>query len=294
MALKLYGHKDTTVGPYTRCVFCDGDGDGKPLTDEHAIPAALGGRLVLKRATCVRCRDITAKFESKCLNGMFAPVRLYYGFTAARGKMDHPRLPVDVYSPDKGQHTIRVGRGSHPTIWTLPEFYSPTEMSGQKHKDTLLCRRRITYFTQETVQNAQGLLKNHKATQIRTRTKNEDIEFARMLAKIAHCHGIAALGLDRFRPLLNEAILSADGKTVSRYIGCVGRVPPPLRRSGVGLHHEFAIRVGGLSGIARGILVLEMDLFVGFPEAPTYVACFGETNPLTWQRLQSQSAPGGI
>lgn len=282
MALpEFFADRDTVVGPYDRCIFCDGDGDGRPLTDEHAIPVAIGGRLILKHATCVNCQDSIGRFEGKCLNGMFAPIRHYYGFKSARGKLD--RQPVTIQGRDKKQHTLRAERGSHPTAWALPEFYSPTLLTGQEDKDELLCRQRITYFTQETMENATGLLKYHEATSVGIKLTVQDKEFARMLAKIAHCHCIAALGVDGFTPLLRDAILNGDGKALSRFIGCV---PPPARPPSPSLHHQFTIRTLRFVGLPLGVLVLEMDLFVGFPEAPLYVACVGDFKSVTDKRLK--------
>ncbi|HEY9024102.1 MAG TPA: HNH endonuclease, partial [Burkholderiaceae bacterium] len=56
--------------PLGRCLFCLAK--GVPLTEEHLVPRALGGRLTLRDAVCEPCRRITGRHEQLTLDREFA------------------------------------------------------------------------------------------------------------------------------------------------------------------------------------------------------------------------------
>jgi len=64
------------------CIFCHAK--SVALTDEHVFPAAIGGKLVVKRATCARCNHGFSKFEKPLLTEL-APVRAFLRIKNRRG-----------------------------------------------------------------------------------------------------------------------------------------------------------------------------------------------------------------
>jgi 5-methylcytosine-specific restriction endonuclease McrA len=63
----------TRVKPARVCIYC-GRTDG--LTEEHVVPFALGGNLIIPDASCPSCRDMTSAFETKVLRGFMHDARI--------------------------------------------------------------------------------------------------------------------------------------------------------------------------------------------------------------------------
>ena len=291
MPLQLLPDKDTVVGPFTHCIFCESDGGGKPLTDEHAIPAALGGRLVLKDATCDVCRRITSAFESRCINTMFQGLRMNYRFTSARGTQKRPKLPLTIRGADNTEKAVRLGRDTFPSVVAFPEFAPPTLITREPDKEKFGYLTRKVLAASNAPGNLRDLSRVHNATMMRVDIKVPEVDFGRLLAKVAHCWGVATLGVDGFSPLLKDAILKGDQKHLSRYVGGdTHRQPPPdfaVYEARFTLH-PLKDQITG-----EGLLVLEMESFAGVHLAPIYTVCFGRFNDLTLQRVQREcSRPG--
>lgn len=62
--------------PMTRrpCIYCCRDFEAAALAAEPILPAALGGRVVLKRAVCAECGARVRRLTDDFLAGQFAPV----------------------------------------------------------------------------------------------------------------------------------------------------------------------------------------------------------------------------
>ena len=62
--------------PMTRrpCIYCCRDFEASALAAEPILPAALGGRVVLKRAVCAECGARVRRLTDDFLAGEFAPV----------------------------------------------------------------------------------------------------------------------------------------------------------------------------------------------------------------------------
>jgi hypothetical protein len=84
-----------------RCIYCP---SAEELTDEHVIPRALNGNLILRAASCKRCATITSAFELKVLRDTLGPARAMMKLRTRR-KKDRPKtLPMRMES--EGKETI--------------------------------------------------------------------------------------------------------------------------------------------------------------------------------------------
>src|SRR5215208_6664839 len=97
----------------SRCLFCCED--KTILTDEHIIPAALGGNLKLPKSTCAQCQTkCNQSFEQRFLKGsnFVALLRAYLGI---RGRRNQPIYGFDSHGDpltvtvQPGFPAIRVG-----------------------------------------------------------------------------------------------------------------------------------------------------------------------------------------
>ena len=68
--------------------------------------------------------------------------------------------------------------------------------------------------------------------------------FARMLAKIAQCQAVAALGLDGFEPALAEIIRGKDWQW-AQFVGCIPETQQPADNGRCG------VNVGTLQGLTK-------------------------------------------
>lgn len=76
------------------CIFCRAK--SVDLTDEHIFPAAIGGKLVVKRATCARCNHGFSKFEKPLLSEL-APIRALLRIKNRRGSI--PEVQTTLRTP---------------------------------------------------------------------------------------------------------------------------------------------------------------------------------------------------
>jgi hypothetical protein len=76
--------------PVGECVYCGArtyaQDSNRPLADEHVVPFALGGSMILPEANCRKCERITGRFEQFALKGAFHLPRLYMGIKSRRKK----------------------------------------------------------------------------------------------------------------------------------------------------------------------------------------------------------------
>src|SRR5262245_13319334 len=74
-----------------RCIYC---GSTDSLSDEHIVPFSLGGKLVLRKASCKKCQDITGAFEGHCASRLYASIRIRENLPTRRPKNRPTKLPV--------------------------------------------------------------------------------------------------------------------------------------------------------------------------------------------------------
>lgn len=213
----LSGDSDAhTFAPVGRCIYCRAEtyapDSDRPLAEEHIIPYALNGNLVLPRASCRRCERIINKFETRILRGLLLGFRTFAKMQSRNPKDRDPELPL--YDTDSKR--IMVKAEDYPIGLILPVYGAPLILSG---KDTIS----MGFWTNFLRVDARKLQRRYGLTTWSPpRLDNED--FFRLLAKIAHAHAVAVWGLDGFDPVLPEAILDEAGPEVDarwrwKYIG---------------------------------------------------------------------------
>ena len=111
--------RQKVFAPVGRCIYC---GAGEcDLGDEHIIPQALGGNMILPAACCRDCeRIVGAQLEGRILHktkGPFAALRLRLDFKSKRPK-DRPKsLPFRVTGHDGIVRTVKIQANRVPKYW---------------------------------------------------------------------------------------------------------------------------------------------------------------------------------
>lgn len=206
-----------------KCIYC---GAKDNLSDEHIIPFALGGNLILKNSSCLDCAKITSGFERTCLRTMYGPLRLLYDLPTRRRKKRPKKLLLKVkYSSDETEwQTTLVEQKKFPFLITFPYFETPGIVERkQVHQSKgpvtkrLWIRGASPYYSFHELM--EKLLIELKAYSIFPESTAEIPAFCKLLAKIAHTFAVAKIGLSGFTPILEPIIIKNNLSHCMHYIG---------------------------------------------------------------------------
>jgi hypothetical protein len=204
----LPGKDPIKIGTALRCIYCGNSAE--PLGIEHAVPEAIGGGLLLTKATCPCGPKLTHGFEGAVTRQIFQQVRRQLGIKGKKRKRtpDEMLLPVfDRYTEDMSL-ARKVSIENHPSMLTIPRIKPLSRLGHHQELQmadghalpvdfwhlTVDSKQRIERLKQQGHEGA-WLLQNIEIT-----------PFFRLLAKIAHTCAVAALGYDGFDHLLIPGI----------------------------------------------------------------------------------------
>jgi hypothetical protein len=260
------------ASPYqhvNRCIYCRST---KKLSDEHIVPANLGGSRVLFRACCERCRLIIHPVETHCLAHM-----KYIRYRRGIGLRNIEKRPAEldvwvltdwdikekIEPPGKNPHQKwerrKVPYSQHLTYVALPQFKLPGIRRGLSLHE---CGEKEA-FVKPWFSAVEPWDESQQPMYVETTLDN--LLLIRMIAKIAHCVAIWEFGLDNIEPLLPPLIL---GKDISLGYYLVGGNPRDVPRE----DNHFSVQTMkyGAQEIAVGIRLFS-DL-----GAPVYFAVVGK------------------
>jgi hypothetical protein len=201
--------------PVGRCIYCFAtDCD---LGDEHIIPQALGGNIVLRDACCPTCeRIIGAGLEGILMHktkGIFAAMRLRMDYKSKRPKDRPLSLPYTIISKDGVRKIVDVPAKMVPRHWTTyTTLTSPGVIIGRLPD----AEANINVFEQYLENDFAKIASQGESVQFQTAIRARD--FARFIAKIAHAITVAAYGLDAFEAWLPNFILNKDSCAFHYYV----------------------------------------------------------------------------
>lgn len=182
------------------CIYCSAR---EQLSDEHVVPLALGGNLILPKSSCQGCAAITAAFEGRVLRGFMLAARAVGGFPTRRPKDRPAELAMQLVTGEE-VNTVSLPLEEFPALLQLPLFEPPGIVVNR------VATRGISICGIETIRFGKDpteVLKDLGATTMRQTTDLDAISFARMLAKIGYSYAVGALG-----PLPTGARTSAHSR----------------------------------------------------------------------------------
>lgn len=225
--------QERTYSAVKRCIYCGSEtyAEGSPgrLGDEHIIPEGLGGRLILKEASCKECETITSRTELEWLRSSFYAARVQKVFGKKKKRVP-TTLPLKI-TANGAVVTKAVPLKKYPALVVTLLFDSPEVLNGHEPVEKVLtggvaCGMLPTFGE---------LMKEHLAVGAVTieppRKSATSIQLGRMLAKIAHSYAVAELGIDGFDAVLTANILGTDTRHLSYYIGGSQDIPPSISLS---------------------------------------------------------------
>ena len=210
------------------CIYC---GSAEDLTDEHIVPYALGGNLLLPQASCKACTTVTAKLENIC-STMFGLARTKLQLPTRNKKKRLKVHPMKVVRFTDKEANIEMPTDELPPLLMFLRYQPPRALSGLPEFTTDLAWKPWYYPPPDVL---APLLIKHQIKRVRDAFQFKPWHFNRVLAKISHGLAVAELGLGGFQQLLPDLIL-AKKRDTGHLIGCPYEDDPP------GIHtNEFQL-----------------------------------------------------
>lgn len=179
------------------------------MGDEHIIPEALGGNLLIPEASCAECeRIINQEIERPLIRGLFAPARALFGFPSKRPS----KRPKEVLTPFVVQNAVElhpVSAGMNPHLFVMHGFKVAGIFKSEPLADRDLRNRQIHVRPFDTAEG-HAKMKELGATGLQAGWADDDtVRMGRLIAKIAHALAFADGGGDwiGFQQVLPPLIL---------------------------------------------------------------------------------------
>jgi hypothetical protein len=275
--------------PIGKCIYC---GETKlpvgvsRFGDEHIIPLALGGNLILQESSCRKCEKIiNREIETPVCSHEWGYLRAKREFPTRNKKKRLAKTHIIVQGVDGSPMRIPVADYSAPV--TMYKFGEARILSGLgPGVDDL----RWTVVILTSCDEEMGMQRKYPGWDKIHRPKAQPYPFARLLAKIAYAYVVAEYGLGAFAPLVTDIILGRSDD----YFYTVGGswdIAPIIP----GGDHVTNITVRGV-GLSRMLIVVDIRLF-SVAETPSYHVVVGEVdskNPEHVTALEKHRLDGKI
>ncbi|MEO7691619.1 MAG: HNH endonuclease [Sphingomonas sp.] len=200
------------------CVFCRKPFAESDLTDEHIIPEALHGALVIKNGACRPCaRHSNTAYENKALNGDLQLARILLDLRGKRGTaaprdVRHmpPVFPGNLTMGGEGERLLDFPVEMYPKFFNLILFPPPGLLVGVDRGGALSALSLRTFTV-----GGSGL------TGVTVSQGFTNGPFAMMLAKIAYCYAAAERGVEAFDGDPIRCLLTGERDDVYNFVGSV-------------------------------------------------------------------------
>lgn len=257
----------TKVG---RCIYCGTihtEADDA-LEQEHIIPLAFGGALLLPQASCRNCATITSRIETACFRGMLSTARDHMRIVGRQKVKKRDRLPVQITGSNR-THSVPVSQ--HPSA--LIQLHLPMP-------------RLALLMPPEPVTDLAGRVVIVPMTPdigVRASRISNDVTLTpgllasdvyRLIAKIGHAFATAELGHGTFQPLLLGTIFCPHPLYADSYVGTEWFSEPKMST----LH---AVSFGSpVLFRNQELIVVRIRLFAHIAGTVTYLAIAGSRAPI--------------
>lgn len=292
MKLKEYDldkHEQRSIPTLGLCIYCGLTLPPEELTDEHVIPYALGhNTLIFRKASCKACANIIQRYEQEVLKKQWGTFRLQID-APSRTKRKYRAKSVDlafIEVDDYGKPIRDLGTRSFSlddapltlSLWQLPEpniILPDNERSASGGRPWFKTDEDLVHKINRQVATETG--SNHVAMKIAEVNRSH---FLRFLAKTAHAFVVAELGIEGFKPFLNDIILNRSDD-LSNYVG--GTFPPEPHE--VDPANSTFMSIGGTDNF----LAVRLQFWSAL-STPAFAIVVGEPHENTEDRIQAMIA----
>lgn len=265
---------DFRFPPVGRCIYCGATsarpgGKGR-LTDEHIVPFALNGHMILPEASCDRCQKITSGFETAILRGGYRPIREWLGMSSrAKGRPKTLPMFVDIGKGGRGgTRRVDVPVDIYPVSLLVPiqpvpsllrDRFGPPLAANPPIWGRMIAGDHAALESMGVPEGASQMLDAHACF--------------RMVAKIAHSMAVGTFGYGSFEPLLLDCILKGWDDAQEAFVGSLPGIEPP----GTAMH-RVELSPPEWPGGDGDLLIAKVRLFARYG-APTFLLVVGRRPP---------------
>ena len=114
-----------------KCIYCGGVGQ----TDEHVIPRALGGTMLLRKASCETCRNITSRCERSPLHKNLAEARAVLDYPSRKRNFNNEYFDLDVVLKDETTTVLSLKKDEVLGLVSFFEYSLPGFFDSMNYKN---------------------------------------------------------------------------------------------------------------------------------------------------------------
>ncbi len=255
--------------PLRRCIYCGTTtlpAGVSRFGDEHVVPLALGGNLILREASCRRCeRIINEEIESPVLLKEWVYLRIKRNFPTrkkTRKRPTHVTLQCHDGSP------IQIPINDYSTPVPLYKFTEARILTGAPRTND------NAHWTMDILSDTPAEADMRRKYPVWNGIHSitpQPFRFARLLAKIGYCHAVSEYGLEGFTPLVLDIILGHSDDYFYTVGGSLD-LSPAIPGGDHVLNLEILFRSPTMA-----VLIIEVRLFSQIT-TPVYKVVVGEIN----------------
>ena len=204
-----------------KCIYCGDQGE----TDEHIVSHALGGKHILRKASCEKCRIITSQWERNPLKENWAEARAALDYPSRHRNLNDETFPLKVTLKDGTETVLDLKKAESFGLASFLEYPLPAFFSGNNFKKGALIigTSLIGFGTdwKQTVEKYGIKVINHSV-------KYKGTHFERMVIRIAYCAAIGTWGVDCFEDCFALPAIMGTREDVGYFMGCdpFGQITP--------------------------------------------------------------------
>lgn len=255
-----------------KCIYCGGEGQ----TDEHVIPLALSGTMVLNKASCEDCRDITSRCELNPLKDNWSEARAALDYPSRRRNFSKETYPIEVILKNGQEKTLYLNKEETFGLANFLEYLPPVFLSPRDYKKGVdIYATTLISFNPRY----EEVIKKYDIKSIQyTVNYKKGGNFEKMVAKIAYCFVVAIWGIECFEEVFVLPALLNKKDDIGFWMGC-----DPLDK-----FIPLIGKVESANALKLGIFVKKDDSnryvavrlkFFAASDAPEYIVIVGKLKP---------------
>ena len=233
------------------------------LTDEHIVPFSLGGKHVIRDASCHDCANRTKKFEQDVARDLWGDARTSYDAPSRRKKDRKSHIILD--DPEDPSRKLKVPFSEYPA----PMVFYLMDRAGilLGLPDTVDLSKRWKLITVVDEVKLKNFEKKYPK-KLTGKFRHVPDSFARLIAKIGYGQALCSIDPGDFRPICLPYILGVR-KNPSFVVGGQIKISEPNPEMGYVLHTT------GFGTLNRLMIVSEVRLIAN-NHTPTYHVVVGD------------------
>lgn len=224
-------------GPFERCLYClKSYTDAREPTDEHIVPEYAGGRVFIEDGACISCaRHSNSFFETPSSRTTFYPFRVWSGLCKPTARGLGKMALGKVLEINDDAFNVVATLENRPPVFTLLKLDPPTGWADETNYRHDRLAFGFANMLDEVVNIEAGFWfrsdrRDRPVCVVSAWVKSTSYDvtvieehdmrgFYLTVAKIAHCFGVATLGLDAYDHTDIRDLLAGRRLDMATFVG---------------------------------------------------------------------------